>query len=65
MKSNDDKDRWEILVREKSLTEFRQQVRSGELPAYLSLKILLNRIVSRSWCYLFKFSPFLRNSTRV
>ena len=41
-------------------------MRPGDLPAYLSLNHLLNCIISWSWYYFFfKFSPFLRNSTRV
>ena len=46
-----------------SRTEFGQQMRSGGLPAYLSLNCLLNGIVLDA--ILFKFGPFLRNSTRV
>ena len=39
--------------RETSWTEFRQQMRSRELPAYLSLNRLLNGTLSYPWCYFF------------
>ena len=40
-----------------SRTEFGQQMRSGDLPAYLSLNCLLNGIVSCSQCYFVQIQP--------
>ena len=37
-----------VYLQKKSLTEFRHQMRSRHLPAYLSLNLLLNSIVSCS-----------------
>ena len=45
------------IARETSRTEFGQQMRSGELPAYLSLNRLLNGILSYSWCYFVQIRP--------
>ena len=40
-----------------SRTEFGQQMRSGDLPAYLSLNCFLNGIVSCSRCYFVRIQP--------
>ena len=48
-----------LLQIKTSRTEFGQQMRSRELPAYLFLNCLSNDVI------LFKFSQFLRNSTHV
>ena len=42
-----------------SRTEFGQQMRSGDLLAYLSLNHLLNGVLSCSRCYFVRISPFL------
>ena len=43
---------WNLPIHKKtSLTEFRHQMRSGDLPAYLSLNCLFNGVVSCSWWY--------------
>ena len=52
-------------IKETSRTEFRQQMRSGDLLVYLSLNCLFNGIAHVPDAILLKISPFLRNSTRV
>ena len=42
---------------EASLTEFRDQMRSGDPPLYLSLNCLLNDIVSCPCCYFAQIQP--------
>ena len=47
----------ELTNIELSVTEFRHQMRSGDLSAYLSLNRLLNSIVLCSWCYFVQIQP--------
>ena len=68
MEVNEDKGEIEEKMKEKkrtSQTEFGQQMRSGNLSAYLSLNCLKKGIVFVPDAILFKFSPFLGNSIRV
>ena len=44
-------------------SQFRHQMRSRDLPACLSLNLLLKIKWHSSMCHLFNFSPFLRYST--
>ena len=61
---------WELgLVlldfRKTSLTEFRHQMRSGDLLVYLSLNCFELAYIHVPHVIFFEFSPFLRNSTRM